>query len=112
MKKYFLNKKVSEYGVQNGYVDYACLASSFQAVICNEIASLDLNLVHGNDYDEESGDFFEIFQYYIIDQEGYDILTKYTNELVYFCEKLQIYVWGITHWGTSWDYVLTNIKLD
>ena len=22
-----------------------------------------------------------------------------------------MYVWGVTHWGTSWDYVLTDIEI-
>ena len=26
-------------------------------------------------------------------------------------EQLDMYLWGITHFGTSWDYVLTDVKL-
>lgn len=33
------------------------------------------------------------------------------DEYVIYNEKLDIYVWAITHFGTSWDYVLTDIKL-
>ena len=54
----------------------------------------------------------EIFQYYIISDNLASILQELTNEIVYYIESLDIYVWGITHWGTSWDYVLTNIKID
>ena len=25
-------------------------------------------------------------------------------------ETLDIWLWGVTHYGTSWDYVLTNIR--
>ena len=52
----------------------------------------------------------DIFQYYIISDQGADILKRYTNEIVYYIEYLDIYIWGVTHWGTSWDYVLTDIK--
>ncbi len=52
----------------------------------------------------------EIFQYYIISDQGADILKRYTNEIVYYIDYLDIYIWGVTHWGTSWDYVLTDIK--
>ena len=52
----------------------------------------------------------EIYQYYIISDQGADILKRYTNEIVYYIEYLDIYIWGVTHWGTSWDYVLTDIK--
>lgn len=54
----------------------------------------------------------EIFQYYIISDNLASILQELTNEIVYYIEALDIYIWGITHWGTSWDYVLTNIKID
>lgn len=54
----------------------------------------------------------EIFQYYIIDDRLAQILQELTNEIIYYIESLDIYIWGITHWGTSWDYVLTDIKLD
>lgn len=54
----------------------------------------------------------EIFQYYIISSNGADILEQYTDEIVYYNEELDMYVWGVTHWGTSWDYVLTDIKLN
>lgn len=51
----------------------------------------------------------EIFQYYIVDDNGAEIL-KEINEIVFYNEELDMYVWGVTHYGTSWDYVLTDIK--
>lgn len=54
----------------------------------------------------------EIFQYYIISDNLAEILKDLTDEIVYYIEYLNIYVWGITHYGTSWDYVLTNIKIE
>ena len=53
----------------------------------------------------------EIFQYYIIDEQLAKILMEWTNEIIYYIEYLDLYIWGITHFGTSWDYVLTDIKL-
>lgn len=61
---------------------------------------------------EEQDNQREIFQYYIIDDRLAEILQEWTDEIVYYVPLLDIYVWGITHWGTSWDYVLTNIKID
>lgn len=54
----------------------------------------------------------EIFQYFIIDDNGARILEDYTNEIVFYNSELDMYVWGVTHWGTSWDYVLTDIVID
>ena len=54
----------------------------------------------------------EIYQYYIISDNGAEFLKEYTNEIIYYIPVLNIYVWGITHWGTGWDYVLTDIKIE
>lgn len=54
----------------------------------------------------------EIYQYYIISDNGADFLKRYTNEIVYYIPVLNVYIWGITHFGTSWDYVLTDIKIE
>lgn len=59
-----------------------------------------------NEYSDQ-----EIFQYYIVSNNGAEIL-KDINEIVFYNEELDMYVWGVTHWGTSWDYVLTDIKLN
>lgn len=53
----------------------------------------------------------EIFQYYVVSDNGAEIL-KECNEIVFYNDTLDMYLWGVTHYGTSWDYVLTNIELD
>lgn len=42
---------------------------------------------------------------------GYEILREFTDELVFYNEDLNLYLWGITHFGTAWDHVLTDVKL-
>lgn len=54
----------------------------------------------------------DIFQYFIISEQGANILKEWTDEIVYYNETLDMYVWGITHWGTSWNMVLTDIELN
>ena len=54
----------------------------------------------------------EIFQYFIISEQGANILKEWTDEIVYYNETLDIYVWGVTHLGTSWNMVLTDIELN
>ena len=58
--------------------------------------------------EEEQDSTDEIYQYYIVSDNGAEIL-KEINEIVFYNEELDMYVWGVTHWGTSWDYVLTDI---
>ena len=66
--------------------------------------------MNGDDIDED-GDYHEIYQWYIITEQGANFLEEYTDEIVYYHEEMDLYVWAITHFGTSWDYVLTDIKL-
>lgn len=58
---------------------------------------------------EEQDSYPEIYQYYIVSDNGAEIL-KEINEIVFYNEALDMYVWGVTHFGTSWSYVLTDIK--
>jgi len=167
--KYFCGNEISKYGRENGYVDYATLSKSFDAVLCNNIFQTfpeELEQVNGiidnseeieelenkieelndrvddiraTDYEDENikadlledltekiniletekeeleeqeYNYPEVFQWYIISDNGANILKDYTNELVYYCETLDVYVWGVTHYGTSWDCVLTDIPCE
>lgn len=51
----------------------------------------------------------DVYQTYIISESGAEYLQRNTNEIVYYCKKLGIYLWGITHFGTSWSGVYTQI---
>lgn len=161
---YFYGNKISEYGIQNGRVDYRTLAKSFDAVLNNDIMQKTWEIGY---WEQESGfvnneeeieelkeqieeleekieeleeneeenkaeiestreeierleaeienlenDYpSEIYQYYIVDDNGAELL-KEVEEIVFYNEELDMYIWGVTHWGTSWDYVLTNIKIE
>lgn len=111
---YFCGNKISDYGIEHGFVDYATLAKSFDAVLSNDIISKTQEIgywdyFNGSDYDDENDEYIDVYQYYIISSQGASILQDYTNEIVWYNEELDLYVWGVTHWGTSWDYVLTEI---
>lgn len=123
--KYFYGNEISQYGQQNGYVDYRTLAKAFDAVMVNDITKLfycDINgewnepdYYNGSEYyttADGSEHYNEVFQYYIIDGNGAEILSTWTDEIVYYLPVLDMYVWGITHFGTSWDHVLTDIKIN
>ena len=62
--------------------------------------------------DNEEEYYIDVFQYYIISADGADILMDWTNEIVFYNEALDMYVWGVTHYGTDWRYVLTEIELN
>ena len=105
---------VSDYGLENGYLDYRTLSKIVGDCILNnnlieETRFIGWELVNGDDYGEY--EYEEIYQYYIISESGYEILSRLTDEIVYYNDALDVYLWGITHFGTSWDYVLTDVKL-
>lgn len=156
-QKYYYGNAISEYGLQNGYVDYATLAKAFDAVLSNDIMSLTYDIgswdqVSGiidnteeieeleekrdeleeenenspsqileneineineqiEELENEQNEDQEVFQWFIVDDWGARLLQD-IDEVVYYNEKLDMYLWGVTHYGTSWNYVLTNIKID
>lgn len=166
--KYFCGHQISEYGLKNGFVDYATLAKAFDAVLCNDITKLFYSNINGeyneveqvngfidnsDEIDElneqldelmdeyrnapadseqektlekaidelseqidelqrEQDEQQEIYQYYIISDAGADLLKDLTDEILYYLPALDVYIWGVTHYGTSWAYVLTDIKIE
>ena len=149
-KKYFYGNEISQYGLENGYVDFATLAKSFDCVLCNNIASriyetmeqvggfidnseeieeLEKQIYEGeesgsisqeeiddiqekiDELQNEQDEIPEVYQWYIVSDNAKSILED-AEQIVYYDDELDIYVWGVTHLGTSWDYVLTSIKID
>ena len=158
---YFYGNRISDYGISCGYVDYATLAKSFDAVMANnlmadtdaaglgyweqesgwvdyseekqelreEIAELEAQIEDADDdcveeltnhiknleekiedLEYEENDSQDIFQFFIVSDNGARILRE-ADEIVFYNDTLGLYLWGVTHWGTSWDYVCTNIKI-
>ena len=114
--KYFCGNEISDYGKEHKRVDYATFAKAFDAVLNNEIMGklqeqgLYFELENGCDYDEETEEPTEIYQFYIVSDSGAEIIKDYTNEILFYCEEVDMYIWGVTHFGTGWDYVLTEIE--
>ena len=100
--------KVSDYGLENGYLDYQTLVIIVGDMILNNTVRAETM----TDREIVAGEFKEmIFQDYIITEQGYEFLRNYTDEIVFYNEKLDLYIWGITHFGTAWSHVLTDIKI-
>ena len=53
----------------------------------------------------------DIYQYYIIDDYSSNLFIKLQYP-VFYSNALNVYVVGITHYGTSWSYILTNQTFD
>ena len=116
--KYFCGNEISNYGKEHGFLDYDTFSRAFDHVLNNSIFELGQDigygweLVNGLDFDYEEEEIIEepeVFQWYIVSDSGAQIIQDYTNEILYYHDELDIHLWGVTHWGTGWDYVLTDI---
>jgi len=83
-------------------------------ILCNRIIEDYDTLIPVNNTIQESDDEVdEVMQWFIIDDSTAKFLIDYTNEAIYYHEKLDIYVWAIFHYGTPWESVkFRNWKKD
>lgn len=63
---------------------------------------------HKDDFGRET-DMVDIYQWYIISDDWAHYLGRNTDQLVFYDEELDVYVWWITHYWTSWDSVYTTV---
>lgn len=113
--------ELNEYEKEHGKISYKTLLKYYDIynnmVLCNKIGELDYSLYDnvetGSVYNEETDEYEEIYQYFIIDFASWmldDIKKKYNDELIItYSDMLECYVLMVDHWGTGWDYVLTDI---
>jgi hypothetical protein len=112
--EYFYGNRISLYGLEHNRVDYGTLARAFDCVLNNRVMSATWEVGYWEQVsgfcEDEDGEPFEpdIYQTYIVDSRGAEIL-KEADEILYYNDELDMYCWGVTHFGTSWDYVLTDI---
>ena len=64
----------------------------------------------GSRYDEESDEYIDIYQQYIITSQDAERLAEYTNEIVVYNDELDLYLLCVTHFGTMWSGVPSNWK--
>ena len=111
--RYIKENELNSYEKENNRLSYKNLFYNDDALIlCNNIIEdYDyLELQSGSDYDEDTDEYIDIYQYYIINDDLAKRLIS-IDKLVYYHSKLDIYILGVTHFGTGWGYVLTDLKL-
>ena len=104
--------EVSAYAKEKGYLDYRTLAKALEDVILNNsIRDKTLGVI--GEWEIVAGEFDQaVLQDFIISRYGFEMLKEYTNELVFYNEELNVYIWAVTHWGTGWAYELTDVRLE
>ena len=107
-----INEKMGDYETEKGYASYRTIIDRFigNIVLCNNITKVDYSVY--DNFNENMGEDTEIYQYYLCNigqwekeqLEEMGIILSYSDELD--CDVL-----CVDHYGTSWDYVLTDVKL-
>lgn len=113
--KMFVNKEnLNEEELKTGRVSYQRVVKRYigDLVLCNNIENLDESIFDNasNLYNEETEEYEEIYQYYLCNIGEWEkeqlmkagIIISYSNMLD--CDILMV-----DHFGTSWDYVMTDV---
>lgn len=93
-------------------IDFCCDSLILNNEIMPELANNGyyFDTYCGSDYDEEEDYYYDIYQMYIVSERDAERLAHYTNEIVYYNEDLNLYLLGVTHFGTMWSGVPSNWK--
>lgn len=52
----------------------------------------------------------DIYQYYLINNSLADMLGRHTDSIIFYSDKLDLYVLGVTHFGTAWSHVAVDFR--
>lgn len=129
LKMYVEKENLNDYEREHNKISFKRLANKLfsDMILCNNIKKLFYNTIGteytepeieiGTDYDEETDEQIDVYQYFIVDFNNwtYELMTKYKEQfgkefILYYIEELDLYILGVTHFGTGWDYVLTDIE--
>ena len=55
-------------------------------------------LINGTEEDSR-----DVCQYYIIDEDAAELLMKDAEQVVFYSEYLDMYVWGVMTYGAPWE---------
>lgn len=117
MKKFYVSSTgvLNEEEKRTGYISYGNLIDRYinNKIICNAITKDDafMEEFYSIYWDEENESSTEVFQWYLTDCGEYDkdVLKSFGIELVYNY-SMDLYVLPVFHYGTSWYYVMTDVK--
>ena len=114
--KLLKSEKMGDYEKEHNRASYRTLVEYYigDIVLCNNIVDVDHNVINNIDISEDHEEIenFEIFQYYLCNLSTSDReLAKKAGLILSYSEVLDCDVLCVDHWGTSWDYVLTDVEL-
>ena len=121
--KILVNKKdLNEEELKTGRISYQRAIERFvgNIVLCNNIANIDYdifsNIINDNYYDEdneeyENNEYYQYYLYYLCNLNDWEKnRLKETDVIISYSDVLDCDVLMVDHYGTSWDYVMTDIE--
>ena len=131
-------EKMGSYELENGYASYKTVIDRFigDLVLCNKITEVDYSVYENMNnnayyYVDKNGDYRtkkeyendengeieqeycdDIYQWFLCNLNEFKVeqLEK-AGVILSYSDLLECDVLCVDHWGTSWSYVLTNVKL-
>lgn len=99
-----------------GFASYKTIVDKYvgNIVLYNNIVNIDESIWDNlkNGYDEEIEEYKEVFQYYLCNLSEYEEQQLLEMGFILsYSDMLGCDVLCVDNFGTSWDYVLTNVKL-
>lgn len=78
-------------------------------ILNNDIVKhFELEFLNYNDFEDIDPYELDIFQYYIIKQNDKELFEKYTDYPIFYCNELDLYLIGITHYNIGFNLVFTQ----
>lgn len=127
LKKYVESKKTDRcYYMDSSYINYMTLFNFLftDSILCNNIINVDSEFFYNEEIKEEEDDddeYMEFYQYYLVNVDAWRLekykeylqeKNKESNISLFYSNVLDCYVVGVSHFGTSWSCVCTDVVID
>ena len=117
LRFYVKKEDLSEYEKENNRISYRRLVQRLGNIwLFNnalKLSDYDFEYEVNSNYNEDNDTYLDIYQYYLLDINSYMIeklqKLKCKDVIIAWSESLDNYILLVDHFGTSWDYVLTDI---
>ena len=113
MKKFYISNKeeLNSEELRTGRVSYGRIVQRFinNLLLCNNITDIDNSVWDNINTDMDELD--EIYQYFLCNIDEYikDQLIEW-GFIISYSDMLDLDVLMVDHFGTSWDYVMTEVE--
>lgn len=116
----YINRYLKDEEIIDGYLSESKAFDLFfdNMILCNDYLKHHHNNISYlvDAYDEESDYYKDEYQFFIVDLAFDEDLSikavKKMDNTLYYDEELDLYILGVTDWGTSRTIVSTNIKVE